>query len=120
MIEHGKCGKKWTGLRAEHCGACHETFSGTTAGDMHRTGPMSARECLDPVDIGLVYDAARRVWKLPASEYSESLRSAHAQSHRRDRTPSPGVGEGGTKLGAHRSAHGLERSTVENTTGETK
>lgn len=33
-----KCGARWTGLKAEHCAACHETFSGTTAGDKHRTG----------------------------------------------------------------------------------
>lgn len=32
------CGKSWGGLRAEHCTVCHETFSGTTAGDRHRTG----------------------------------------------------------------------------------
>ena len=31
-------GVRWTGTRAEHCESCGETFSGTTAGDMHRTG----------------------------------------------------------------------------------
>lgn len=32
------CGAEWSGYRVEHCLACHSTFSGTTAGDMHRTG----------------------------------------------------------------------------------
>lgn len=32
------CGAKWTGARIEHCPACHETFTGTSAGDKHRTG----------------------------------------------------------------------------------
>lgn len=32
------CGATWTGYRIEHCTACHETFTGTTAGDKHRTG----------------------------------------------------------------------------------
>lgn len=32
------CGTSWTGLRIEHCDECHETFTGTTSGDMHRTG----------------------------------------------------------------------------------
>lgn len=43
-----KCGTTWTGKRVEHCTACHETFTGTSAGDRHRTGtyaPM-ARRCL--------------------------------------------------------------------------
>lgn len=33
-----RCGATWTGLRIEHCPSCHETFTGTTSGDMHRTG----------------------------------------------------------------------------------
>lgn len=32
------CPAKWTGLRIEHCAACHETFTGTKAGDRHRVG----------------------------------------------------------------------------------
>ena len=32
------CLKSWGGLKQEHCPACHETFSGTTAGDIHRVG----------------------------------------------------------------------------------
>lgn len=33
-----KCGAKWSGHRIEHCPSCHETFTGTSAGDRHRTG----------------------------------------------------------------------------------
>jgi hypothetical protein len=43
-----KCGATWTGKRLEHCTACHETFTGTSAGDRHRTGayfPLE-RRCL--------------------------------------------------------------------------
>ena len=45
-------GSRWTGLKAQHCCACGETFSGETAGNMHRigdhavfTGP-NRRRCL--------------------------------------------------------------------------
>lgn len=33
-----RCGASWTGMRMEHCPECHETFTGTIAGDKHRTG----------------------------------------------------------------------------------
>lgn len=33
-----KCSASWSGLRIEHCPSCCQTFTGTTAGDMHRTG----------------------------------------------------------------------------------
>ena len=36
-IDHGcKCSAEWSGLRVEHCTGCHETFTGTEAGDRHR------------------------------------------------------------------------------------
>lgn len=41
VIEHPKCGKTWTGNAAEHCPDCCQTFSSTTAGDVHRLGPRS-------------------------------------------------------------------------------
>ncbi|MDP9820495.1 FDXHR family putative zinc-binding protein [Nocardioides massiliensis] len=38
------CGDTWTGTRLEHCVAgCHRTFSGSTAGDLHRTGDFNIR-----------------------------------------------------------------------------
>lgn len=51
------CGARWTGLRMEHCRACHATFSGTTAGDMHRVGDHAVftgptrRRCLTPAEM---------------------------------------------------------------------
>ena len=39
-----KCSKTWTGKRIEHCTVCHETFTGSTAGDMHRTGDHAVFE----------------------------------------------------------------------------
>lgn len=32
------CGSEWSGNRIEHCADCHQTFTGTSAGDRHRTG----------------------------------------------------------------------------------
>lgn len=34
------CGARWSGTTAQHCpvAGCHETFSGETAGNMHRVG----------------------------------------------------------------------------------
>lgn len=56
------CGKSWGGLKAEHCTGCHETFSGTAAGDRHRKGPGDDRHCVDPASVGLHRDA-RGVWR---------------------------------------------------------
>ena len=50
------CSAWWTGLTAAHCSACHETFTGITAFDLHRR----RGKCLWPPDIGLV--AANRPW----------------------------------------------------------
>jgi hypothetical protein len=52
-----KCERSWGGLRAEHCRVCHETFSGTTAGDRHRVGvyetPVlpAGRRCLSVAEM---------------------------------------------------------------------
>lgn len=47
MTTDPDCGRTWTGKRLEHCKSCHETFSGTSAGDMHRTGRHGVdRRCL--------------------------------------------------------------------------
>lgn len=52
---HPECGKTWTGLRREHCPACHETFNSTFAADKHRRGEFGAdRRCIDPGEAGLV------------------------------------------------------------------
>ncbi|WP_438267951.1 FDXHR family putative zinc-binding protein [Kitasatospora purpeofusca] len=60
-IVHLPCGREWTGQRAEHCPACHETFASTRAGDAHRTGPHGARSCLPPATVGL-WLGARGIW----------------------------------------------------------
>lgn len=66
-IVHPECGKSWTGLRKEHCPACHETFSSTQAGDRHRRGQHGTdRHCLNPADAGLV-QADDGVWHRPGS-----------------------------------------------------
>lgn len=68
------CGAKWTGHRIEHCTACHETFTGTTAGDKHRTGDHAVssgptrRRCLTPPEMrgkGMAQNA-RGQWKSTA------------------------------------------------------
>lgn len=52
-----QCGATWTGLRIEHCNACHETFTGTSSGDKHRTGRYDTttgpdrRRCLSPSEM---------------------------------------------------------------------
>lgn len=64
---HPECGKTWTGLRKEHCPACHETFSTTRAGDAHRKGtPGIDRRCISPADAGLVM--VEGVWQRPGTD----------------------------------------------------
>ena len=58
---HPPCGREWSGQRAEHCPACHETFASTRAGDAHRIGPHDARRCVPPATAGLWQDA-RGIW----------------------------------------------------------
>lgn len=45
----GGCDSRWGGLLTSHCTGCHQTFSGLTAFDKHRTGSHAkGRFCLDP------------------------------------------------------------------------
>jgi len=62
-----RCGASWTGMRLEHCTVCHQTFTGTEAGDMHRTGDHALdagparRRCLtiaEMLDRGMVLNGA--------------------------------------------------------------
>lgn len=50
---HCKCGAWWTGFNSGHCTACHQTFTGISAFDRHRTGSHAAgnRTCLDPATL---------------------------------------------------------------------
>lgn len=55
LYTHGECGRFWSGLRRQHCPACHETFNSTWAADKHRVGAFGVdRRCLDPQEAGLV------------------------------------------------------------------
>lgn len=61
---HAACGATWTAKRAEHCPACHLTFSGTSIGDRHRAGPYARRRCVPAFllpALGLVLDS-RGIW----------------------------------------------------------
>lgn len=83
----GQCDARWTGQNTAHCMAqgCHQTFTGITAFDAHRTGshtesgerivdkgktePRGPRRCLLPADVGLV-DAERKYpcWGYPKGD----------------------------------------------------
>jgi hypothetical protein len=47
------CGAIWTGLKIEHCKACHQTFAATEPGDAHRVGRFEPdeRRCLTPDEM---------------------------------------------------------------------
>lgn len=44
----GRCDARWGGTRTSHCGGCHQTFTGLSAFDAHRTGSHAKRSCLNP------------------------------------------------------------------------
>lgn len=47
-----ECATLRPGARAQHCTACHETFTGTASGDEHRVGPFpDGRRCLTPDEM---------------------------------------------------------------------
>jgi hypothetical protein len=59
------CTTKWKGLKLEHCPLCHETFTTTRNGDLHRVGPWSARRCLTEAELiatGKVAKNSRGYW----------------------------------------------------------
>ncbi|MBO0676878.1 hypothetical protein JRC04_05335 [Mycolicibacterium sp. S2-37] len=80
-----RCGAEWAGFNTGHCAACHQTFTGITAFDLHRTGsfsesgeriidkgktePRGPRRCLPPAEVGLT-DAGRRYpcWGSPQDD----------------------------------------------------
>ena len=89
----------WTGHRTEHCCACGETFTGTTAGDMHRVGDHAIsvgpdrRRCLrlfEMVDKGMKFTVnahGTRIWNTGrtqdtpfyVSQDGPGLRTAHPE-----------------------------------------
>ncbi|MHA6629398.1 FDXHR family putative zinc-binding protein [Pseudonocardia sichuanensis] len=38
-----RCGARWTGSDAAHCGGCHETFTSPAAFDVHRAAAGACR-----------------------------------------------------------------------------
>lgn len=43
-----RCGARWAGKAAAHCSACHQTFSGATMFDRHRSNVGERGKCLAP------------------------------------------------------------------------
>lgn len=54
-----------------HCGACHLTFGGVRAFDLHRQGRVDVRHCVHPATVGLVERDG--VWRQPPM--TEELRT---------------------------------------------
>lgn len=65
-----RCGAWWTGAGRAHCGGCHETFSGITAFDLHRSQAGEHGTCRAPADVGL--EVAERpygpLWRSPGTD----------------------------------------------------
>lgn len=70
------CGTTWTGHKPEHCTQCHRTFTGTSAGDKHRTGDHQVktgpvrRRCLTDDEMagsGLALNA-KGLWGWPGPD----------------------------------------------------
>ena len=86
------CHAEYSG-RMEHCPACHNTFTGTTAGDMHRVGPGHARRCLteaEMLDKGMGIDGRGR-WKSSDEPWDTARRLAG--SNLSASQPEPGHGD---------------------------
>lgn len=74
IVKCPRCAAKWTGQNTCHCAACHITFSGYTAFDVHRSGSHARgeRHCLTMEKAGLV-DAGRgyECWTIPGKPETE-------------------------------------------------
>jgi hypothetical protein len=46
-----RCGARWTALNVAHCGSCHESFSGPSNFDLHRTSAGEFGACKHPTDV---------------------------------------------------------------------
>ena len=78
------------GGRMEHCPACHQTFTGATAGDMHRVGTHGVdRHCLTETEMlakGMGVDSRGR-WK--SSDESWDTAGSFAGSNLSTSQPEP-------------------------------
>lgn len=50
-ITCGGCPAEWTGAARAHCSGCHETFSGTSLFDAHRSARGHHGTCLNPATL---------------------------------------------------------------------
>lgn len=93
------CGEIIGGYRTEHCAVCHETFTGTAAGDMHRIGGTAKhpepRRCLteaEMLDRGMARNK-RGVWKSTDEPYNPAGHSdaedSAAYQPQPDQLPTP-------------------------------
>ena len=46
-----RCGARWTALGAAHCAACHNTFSGPSNFDLHRSTAGEHGRCRPPATV---------------------------------------------------------------------
>ncbi len=75
MHSCSKCDNTWGGMAQAHCGVCHDTFSGVTAFDRHR----SNGKCKSPDTVGLELrtSGATPVWAFPTDvDYNERFKTS--------------------------------------------
>lgn len=85
-ISHGACGRSWKGSAAMHCSGCHETFSGLSLFDLHRTQNTYSGSCKDPKMMRIDRKKLRlveSVWHRPEDPMSSDARD------RLKRSPGP-------------------------------
>ncbi|HET6914503.1 MAG TPA: hypothetical protein VFH56_00285 [Acidimicrobiales bacterium] len=83
MTNCNRCDATWGGAHMEHCCPCGETFSGATAGDLHRTGDHAVsvgpdrRRCLsvdEMLEKGMTYRVnahGTRIWSRGGAGYKD-------------------------------------------------
>ncbi len=77
-----RCPNRWTGHNTAHCPTCHQTFTGITAFDRHRTGShTTGRTCLPPTQAGLA-DAGRNYpcWGHPTTDKRWNRKKSQPQN----------------------------------------
>jgi hypothetical protein len=70
------CDVLWAGRKAEHCPACHATFSGTTTGDRHRVGAHGVTEGPERRRC-LTVEEMRAVRRRDGSPFYREIRNAY-------------------------------------------
>lgn len=71
----GGCSRKWGGIRAAHCGKCHQTFVSPNAFDLHqRRMVKGATLCRAPSTVGLVYDDGKDLYRFMTPDEEKDSR----------------------------------------------